>query len=83
MHTIRNVMSISRIAPRSLAFTRHLAWNAFLKPNPLHRPPPSSEDSEDTKDAILEKVMKSRLPSDLMLRCEWPTLSRTFSHPRS
>ena len=68
--SIRNVMSISRItSPRFLGFTRHLAWNAFLKPNPAPRPPPTPRE-EDAQAAILEKVMKSRLPSDLMLRCK-------------
>lgn len=61
-----NVMSIS---PRSLVFLRRFAWNAFLKPGPVHRPSPSPNE-EDAKAVILEKVMKSRLPSDLMLRCK-------------
>ncbi|KAH0834723.1 hypothetical protein J3R83DRAFT_10273 [Lanmaoa asiatica] len=60
--SIRNVMSIT-----SLRLARNLAWNAFLRPGPIHRPSPSPSE-EDAKAAILEKVMKSRLPSDLMLR---------------
>ena len=47
---------------------RHFAWNAFLRPAPAHRTPTTTTE-EDAKAAILEKVMKSRLPSDLMLRC--------------
>ncbi|KAF8122614.1 hypothetical protein EV363DRAFT_1230698 [Boletus edulis] len=58
--SIRNV--------RPLVFARRLGWNAFLNPASVHRQPPSSSE-EDAKAAILENVMKSRLPSDLMLRC--------------
>ena len=64
--SIRNVMSISS---RPLVFARRFAWNAFLKPNAVPRPSPSPCE-EDAKAAILENVMKSRLPSDLMLRCK-------------
>ncbi|KAN0085740.1 hypothetical protein V8E55_006874 [Tylopilus felleus] len=68
MHTsIRNVMSIP---PRAVIFARRFAWNAFIKPTPAYRRPSAAQTEEDdAKAAILEKVMKSRLPSDLMLRC--------------
>ncbi|KAG6379568.1 hypothetical protein JVT61DRAFT_10072 [Boletus reticuloceps] len=58
--SIRNV--------RPLVLARRLGWTAFLSPASVHRQPPSSSE-EDAKAAILENVMKSRLPSDLMLRC--------------
>lgn len=77
--SLRNVMLT--FIPR-LRFTRTLAWNAFLRPSTAHRtPPPPTE--EDAKAAILEKVMKSRFPSDLMLRCMSPALFCTFTHRRS
>lgn len=52
--------------------TRHASWKALLKLKPK---PPSpeettgNEEEEAAKAAILEKVMKGRLPTDLMLRC--------------
>lgn len=61
--SLRNVVVL-----RPRLFARHLAWNAFLKSSLGPRPSPSSNE-EDAKAAILEKVMKGRLPSDLMLRC--------------
>jgi len=55
--------------------TRHASWKALLKLKPK---PPSpeettgNEEEEAAKAAILEKVMKGRLPTDLMLRCASP-----------
>ncbi|KAF9236068.1 hypothetical protein BU15DRAFT_50634 [Melanogaster broomeanus] len=48
---------------------RQASWNAFLKVKPAKSPELSTTEEEVAKAAILEKVMKSRLPADLMLRC--------------
>ncbi|GLB39095.1 putative transporter [Lyophyllum shimeji] len=45
---------------------RNISW----APKPSHRPVELSDEQEDiAKAAILEKVMKGRQPTDLMLRC--------------
>ncbi|KAH7882311.1 Mg2+ transporter protein cora-like protein [Phlebopus sp. FC_14] len=48
---------------------RRASWNAFLKLKPTKPPGLSGNEEEIAKAAILEKVMKGRLPTDLMLRC--------------
>ncbi|KIK92228.1 hypothetical protein PAXRUDRAFT_34611 [Paxillus rubicundulus Ve08.2h10] len=48
---------------------RQASWNAFLRSKPANSPTVSTNEEETAKAAILEKIMKSRLPSDLMLRC--------------
>ncbi|KAJ3552735.1 hypothetical protein NP233_g12809 [Leucocoprinus birnbaumii] len=49
--------------------TRHISWSFRPRPKPAE-PSSTPEGQEDlTKAAILEKVMKGRQPTDLMLRC--------------
>ncbi|KAG6334207.1 hypothetical protein ID866_4878 [Astraeus odoratus] len=50
--------------------SRCASWRALLNPRPKPQSNKGhSRDEEDAKAAILEKVMKGRLPADLMLRC--------------
>lgn len=56
--------------------TRHASWKALLNLKTKHPSPEettANEEEETAKAAILEKVMKGRLPTDLMLRCASPS----------
>jgi magnesium transporter len=46
---------------------RHVSWFAKINTKPVEF---NGLSEEDAKAAILEKVMKGRQPTDLMLRCE-------------
>jgi hypothetical protein len=52
---------------------RQVSWAARLKHHPIEFNPISDSQEEAAKAAILEKVMKGRQPTDLMLRCECRT----------
>ena len=57
--------------------TRGLLWVRQMgRSNPEHFSALSEERDEAARTAILEKVMKGRQPTDLMLRCENPSLLR-------
>ena len=48
---------------------RHASWYAKMKSKPVELDDLSERQEEAAKAAILEKVMKGRQPTDLMLRC--------------
>ncbi|KIY63599.1 cora-domain-containing protein [Cylindrobasidium torrendii FP15055 ss-10] len=50
-----------------LGQTRGLRWPA--RPPPLDLDEPMEDEEQHAKEAILDKVMKGRQPTDLMLRC--------------
>jgi hypothetical protein len=52
---------------------RQVSWAGRLKQHPVEFNPISDSQEEAAKAAILEKVMKGRQPTDLMLRCECRT----------
>lgn len=52
--------------PKHFGF-RHVSWFAKINTKPVEF---NGLSEEDAKAAILEKVMKGRQPTDLMLRCE-------------
>lgn len=49
---------------------RHISWIPKLNTRPVEFNGLSDGQEEAAKSAILEKVMKTRQPTDLMLRCE-------------
>ncbi|KAF9456010.1 hypothetical protein BDZ94DRAFT_1271994 [Collybia nuda] len=49
--------------------TRCISWASKLNPRPVDFNGLSDEQEDAAKAAILEKVMKGRQPTDLMLRC--------------
>jgi hypothetical protein len=49
---------------------RSFAWSPYAHPRPADDRGLSDEQEDAAKAAILEKVMKGRQPTDLMLRCE-------------
>jgi magnesium transporter len=49
---------------------RHLSWISKTKNKSVEFNDFSESQEEEAKAAILEKVMKGRQPTDLMLRCE-------------
>jgi hypothetical protein len=49
---------------------RHLSWFARTNSKSVESNSFSQSQEEDAKAAILDKVMKGRQPTDLMLRCE-------------
>ena len=57
---------------------RHISWSFKSQPRPsgFNGPPDNEEDA--ARIAILNKVMKGRQPTDLILRCKW-----NFSSPFS
>jgi hypothetical protein len=52
------------------AHVRSIAWSPHAHPRPADPRGLSDEQEDEAKAAILEKVMKGRQPTDLMLRCE-------------
>ena len=48
-----------------------LSWLTVRTRYPDSSPQPSDGQDEAARAAILEKVMKGRQPTDLMLRCKW------------
>lgn len=50
--------------------TRHISWTPKLNPRPVEFNGLSDQQEDAAKAAILEKVMKGRQPTDLMLRCK-------------
>lgn len=63
---LRNVSRITVYQPH----TRHISWTPKLNPRPVEFNGLSDEQEDAAKAAILEKVMKGRQPTDLMLRCK-------------
>ncbi|KAL4073679.1 hypothetical protein V8B97DRAFT_1865989 [Scleroderma yunnanense] len=67
---LRSLAPANRCPKLSHIKTRNASWKVLLDFKPK---PPSPDDTagneEVAKAAILEKVMKGRLPTDLMLRC--------------
>jgi hypothetical protein len=51
-------------------YARHISWTPKLNPRPVEFNGLSDEQEDAAKAAILEKVMKGRQPTDLMLRCK-------------
>jgi magnesium transporter len=51
-------------------YARLIAWSPHTNPRPAESRGMSDEQEDAAKAAILEKVMKGRQPTDLMLRCE-------------
>lgn len=49
---------------------RNASWYSKMKSKPVELDDLSERQEEAAKAAILEKVMKGRQPTDLMLRCE-------------
>lgn len=49
---------------------RHISWTTKPNSRPVEFNGLSDEQEDAAKAAILEKVMKGRQPTDLMLRCE-------------
>lgn len=58
--------------------SRQVSWFAKLNTKPVEFNGLSDRQEEEAKAAILEKVMKGRHPTDLMLRCEYFTCSLAF-----
>ena len=51
-------------------YARSIAWSPHTHPRSPEYRGLSDEQEDAAKAAILEKVMKGRQPTDLMLRCE-------------
>lgn len=49
---------------------RHASWYAKMKAKPTEFDGLLDGQEEEARAAILEKVMKGRHPTDLMLRCK-------------
>lgn len=52
------------------ALARRISWTLKLQPRPADPETMSNKQEDAAKATILEKVMKGRQPTDLMLRCE-------------
>ncbi|KAJ3556661.1 hypothetical protein NP233_g11929 [Leucocoprinus birnbaumii] len=68
-NSLRPCINRDAVPLTRLRGTRHISWSFRPRPKPAE-PSSTPEGQEDlTKAAILEKVMKGRQPTDLMLRC--------------
>lgn len=75
LHSLAPIHGRPSLRPNALK-TRHASWKALLNLKPRHPDPEETstgnDEEEQAKAAILDKVMKGRLPADLMLRCSFP-----------